>query len=254
MTAKKAAISNSKGGVGKTTTVTTLGHALALRGKRTLIIDFDPQGQCATVLGLNPEPCVFSLLISPARENLHQWVRETGRENLDLIPGDRSTATAQIVLNAENRSISSISDTIEMLAKEYDFILFDTAPSAGGLQERAIWASDMVIIPAATEFLSLDGIRQMAQLLADLTNQRGWRGGLLGVLPTFHDTVTKHSKIAMQSLTATFGERLLSPIRRATILRECSADGLTIWEKDPECQVAEDYTRLVNILVKQSRS
>jgi chromosome partitioning protein len=253
MTAKKTAISNSKGGVGKTTTAITLGHSLALRGKRTLIVDFDPQGQCATSLGLNPEPCVFNLLISPTIGSPHQWVRETGRENLDLIPGDRSTATAQIVLNAENRSISGVSDAMETLAKEYDYILFDTAPSAGGLQERAIWASNLVIIPAATEFLSIDGIRQMAQLMADLTNKRGWHGTLLGVLPTFHDTVTKHSRIAMQSLRGTFGEHLLPTIRRSTILRECAADGQTIWEKAPDCLVAEDYTRLVNILVKGRR-
>ena len=253
MPAKRAAISNSKGGVGKTTTVTTLGHALAMQGKRTLIVDFDPQGQCATALGLNPEPCVFNLLISPTGGSPHQWVRDTGRRNLDLIPGDRSTATAQIVLNAENRSISAISDALASLSKEYDYILFDTAPSAGGLQERAIWASSMVIIPAATEFLSIDGIRQMARLLADLTNQRAWQGSLLGVLPTFHDTVTRHSKVAMQTLKGTFGERLLPPIRRSTVLRECAADGQTIWEKDPDSPVAADYARLVNILVKERR-
>lgn len=253
MTARRAAISNSKGGVGKTTTATTLGHALALRGNRTLIVDFDPQGQCATALGINPEPCVFNLLISPAGGNPHQWVRETGRENLHIIPGDRSTATAQIVLNAENRAITAVADAIGLLAKEYDYILFDTAPSAGGLQERAIWASNLVIIPAATEFLSIDGIRQMATLMADLKNKHAWKGALLGVLPTFHDTVTKHSRTAMQSLKDTFGERLLAPIRRATILRECAADGLTIWEKDPDCAVASDYTRLVNTMTRQSR-
>jgi len=252
VTAKKAAISNSKGGVGKTTTVTTLGHALALRGKRSLIVDFDPQGQCATALGLNPEPCVFNLLISP-NNNPRQWVRDTGRENLYLIPGDRSTATAQIVLNAENRAITGVADAIESLAKEYDYILFDTAPSAGGLQERAIWASDLVIIPAATEFLSIDGIRQMAGMMADLTSKHAWKGALLGVLPTFYDTVTKQSRIAMQSLNGTFGERLLHPIRRATILRECAADGMSIWEKDPNCAVADDYDRLVNIMTKQRR-
>jgi chromosome partitioning protein len=253
MPAKRAAISNSKGGVGKTTTAITLGHALAIQGKRTLIVDFDPQGQCATALGLNPEPCVFNLLISPAFGSPHQWVRETGRENLDLIPGDRSTATAQIVLNAENRPISAVSETLASLSKEYDYILFDTAPSAGGLQERAIWASNQVIIPAATEFLSMDGIQQMGRLLADLTNQRAWQGTLLGVLPTFYETLTKHSKVAMQSLKGTFGEWLLPPIRRSTVLRECAADGITIWEKDPECSVAADYVRLVNILMKHRR-
>jgi chromosome partitioning protein len=87
---------------------------------------------------------------------------DTGRrQGLDLIPGDRTTATAQIVINAENRPIDSVYQICRPLSKEYDYLVFDTAPSVGGIQERAIFAADLVLLPTATEFLSMDGLAQM---------------------------------------------------------------------------------------------
>ena len=250
MKAKIFAVANQKGGVGKTTTAVNVAHGLARRSKKVLIVDFDPQGQCATVLGMNPEPGVFNLLIAPTG-NPHQWVRETGRENLHVLPGDRTTATAQIVLNAESRDISAVATVIAPFAQEYDYIFFDTAPSAGGLQERAIWASRFVIIPTATEFLSSDGLGQIIGLLDDLKSKKGWSGGLMGVLPTFYDTQTKQSKVAMRSLQEAFTQYCLPPIRRSTILRECPSGGVTVWEKDPDCMVAGDYQKLVDLVARK---
>lgn len=89
-------VANQKGGVGKTTTAVSLAHGLALRGKEVLLIDLDPQGQCATALGLRPEPGTFYLLVAPRQdgtiETARQWVRNTGRKNLWLIPGDTTTS------------------------------------------------------------------------------------------------------------------------------------------------------------------
>jgi chromosome partitioning protein len=249
MSARIFTITNQKGGVGKTTTAVTVASGLARQGKRVLIIDLDPQGQCATALGVNPEPCLLNLLLLPGHPR--QWVRETGRDNLSIIPGDRSTDTAQIVLNAQNRDVAAIATAVAPLTPEYDYIFFDTAPSAGGLQERAIWASQKVIIPSATEFLSLDGLMQIVNLLDSLTRKRDWRGELFGVLPTFYDTTTRQSKQAYDALKQAFGPRCLSPIRRSTLLRECPSDSLTIWEKDPSSVVAGDYQKLVDLVSRK---
>ena len=127
MPAKIIVVANQKGGVGKTTTAVSISHALALRERRVLLVDFDPQGQCAISLAVNPEPGVFNVLVNP-RSDIHQWIRETGRVGLDLIPGDRATATAQIVINAENRPINSIRQIFRELSREYDYLVFDTAP------------------------------------------------------------------------------------------------------------------------------
>ena len=247
---KIISVTNQKGGVGKTTTAATIAHGLSQRGRSVLLLDFDPQGQCATALGLNPEPCVFNLLITSQSPFL--WVRDSGRPNLRLIPGDRTTATAQAVINAESRSASAVLDAVKPLLKEYEFAIFDTAPSAGGLQERAIWASDYVLIPTATEFLSSDGLTQIMSTLGHLRETRNWKGKLLGVLPTFYDEQTRESKTTLDDLRKNFGEAVLSPIHRATLLRECAAEGVTVLEKDPDCRAAAEYNSLIDTIIKRA--
>ncbi len=159
-------VANQKGGQAKTTTTINLAAWLAENGNRVLIMDNDPQGHCAIALGVHPEPCIFNVLLGLG--DPHQWVREAGRPNLDLIPGDRSTATAQSVMAVENRPISAVRDAIAPLLAEYDYVLFDTAPSAGGVQERSLFASKYVILPVATEFLALDGSRHLHTLVTRL--------------------------------------------------------------------------------------
>ena len=244
------AITNQKGGVGKTTTAICLAHGLALRDRRVLLVDFDPQGQCATSLAINSEAGVFNVLVTP-RSDIHQWIRDTTRSGFDLLPGDRSTATAQIVINAENRPIDLIRLLFKPLTKDYDYIIFDTAPSVGGIQERAIYAADVVLIPTATEFLSVDGLAQMMELLAILKDKWHWSGRLLGVLPTFYDEQTSESHKSLVELQEGFGESVLKPIHRATILRECAAEGKTIFEMAPASRAAGEYEELSRETVKR---
>jgi len=252
---KIIAITNQKGGVGKTTTAITLAHGLSIRGKQVLLIDLDPQGQAAVALGINQEPGAFNVLIAQTGgtvDTLKQWVRNTGRKNLWLIPGNNTTSTAQTVINAEGRPVSCIRDTIKpFLRNGLDYIIFDTAPSVGGIQERAVWAADMLIVPTATEFLSSDGVAKTTEMLFGLLKQK-WAGSLLGILPTFYDEQTKESRATMDNLMQTFEghHRILAPIHRATILRECAAEGLTIFEKDSDSRAAQEYSALVDLVLK----
>jgi chromosome partitioning protein len=246
---KTIVITSQKGGVSKTTTATSLAHAFARQGRNSLIVDFDPQGQSATILGMSPEPGVFNILLgtSPVPG---QFIRQTGRDNLYLLPGDRSTATAQIVLGVEARPMNAIAQSLKPLVRDYHYVFFDTAPSVGGIQERAIWAADYVLIPVATEYLSVESLCQTLSTLKMLSDQHGWKGSLLGILPTFYDTITRESRNAMNYLNKHYPEMLLPPIHRATILRECAADGQTIWEKAPDSQSAQDYAGLVKAIQK----
>ena len=249
--AKNIVVANQKGGVGKTTTAVSIAHSLALRERRVLLVDFDPQGQCATSLAVNPESGAFNALVN-LRTDIRQWIRETGRVGLELIPGDRSTATAQIVINAENRPIDAIRQIFKVLSKEYDYIIFDTAPSVGGIQERAIYAADLALIPTATEFLSMDGLAQMVELLNTLREKTHWDGELLGILPTFFDEQTSESGKSLKELQESFGDSVLPPIHRATVLRECAAEGKTIFEMAPASRASREYEELGRVVVKRS--
>ena len=237
------AVCNQKGGVGKTTTAVSLAHGLALRGKEVLLIDLDPQGQSAVSLGMKAEPGAYYLLTPPPGGviSVKQWIRKC-REHLWLIPGDISTNASQAQLNAEGKPLSHIFTQIKQFIGNgmgLDYIVFDTAPSVGGIQERAIWASDLVLVPTATEFLAADGVRKIYEAMAKLKNEQGWPGRILGILPTFYDEQTRESRTQLDEYRKIFNELVLSPIHRATILRECPGEGRTIFEIETVSEAAQ---------------
>ena len=255
MSTKVICVANQKGGVGKTTTAVSLAHGLSQKGRHVLLIDLDPQGQSATALGRNPEPGAFYLLTmgSTPQETtfVQSWVRSSGREGLYLLPGDQQTMAAQTVLNAQDKPISAIRQSIQRFFKDgLHYIIFDTAPSVGGIQERAVWASDLVIVPTATEFLSADGVSKVLLMMSILQEQKNWRGNLLGILPTFFDEQTRESKATMENLKERFDASVLAPIHRSTLLRECAAEGKTIFEFDPVCRATKEYQTLTQHVLK----
>ncbi len=234
-----------KGGVGKTTTAVNLGHALAIKGHKTLLIDLDPQGQVASALGRDHESGIFNWLVSGLP--LADVVRSAGRENLYLLPGDKRTSSAQVLLNFEGQTLAAIKKQLPSIARSgAGFVILDTAPSVGGLQEAGCLASDLVIVPTACDYLASEGVTRTFETLKKLREDHHWRGTVLGILPTFHDDVTRESQATIDDLRDTFGAKLiLTPIHRATILRECASEGMTIWEKAPKSRAALEYAELV---------
>lgn len=248
-------VANQKGGVGKTTTVVHLGHGLALRGKRVLIVDLDPQGHCAVALGHPRAPGIFNALV--AGQSLAQIIHSAAlagngasprpRAGLFLLPGDKRTKTARTVLLEDGLPLQAgLEALLDALGNNLDVIIFDTSPSVGGFQEAALRVADLVVIPSAPDYLSLQGILSLGGTLAAM-RRGGWEGRAL-CLPTFHDEVTRQSRENYAVLTdkaAAIGLPLSAPIHRATVLRDASAAGLTIFEHAPRCRAAEEYASLV---------
>jgi len=236
------AIANQKGGVGKTTTAVTLAHGLALKHHNVLLVDLDPQGQCAPHLGMEQEPGVFNLLV--AELPLRDVARTTGRPNLWLLPGNKRTKTAETLMVVEAKGVDTLQSVLgeKVNGDRLNYLVLDTAPSVGGIQENALYACDILLVPTSLDHLGLKGLMEILKTLRAVnrpTPPEVW------ILPTFYDEVTRESQVNLAHLQETFGELVLPPIHRATVLRECPAVGRTIFEHAPESRAAEEYARLV---------
>ena len=178
------------------------------------------------------------------------WIRNA-RPNLWLLPGDVTTNASQIFLNSSGAPINHIAEQLKPFTRNglgLNYVVIDTAPSVGGIQERAIFASDLVLVPAACEFLAADGVKKVFELMVSLQKNMQWTGKLAGLLPTFYDDRTSESKTQLEQYRDTFRESTLTPIHRATALRECPGMGQTIFEVESSTSVARSVAEYQSVV------
>ena len=237
-------VANQKGGVGKTTTAVFLAHGLALAGKSVLLVDLDPQGQVKTLLNVEDNAGAYDFVVS-TRGGWDHLVLHDARPGLDLITGDKRTADAQAAIRSAE--VNHLADKLK--AARYDFVVIDTAPSVGDIQALAIYAANWLLIPSKCDFLSSEGIFKLLET-SDEATEKGWRGRLFGILPTFYDEQTRESKATIEDLTKHFNNLVLAPIHQATVIRESAAEGKTIFEQAPTSRAADEYRALVDGILK----
>lgn len=249
---KTIVVLNQKGGVGKTTTTIHLGHALALLGKTTLLVDADPQGHIGLALGLDiPESQrdgLYNFLVKEAPLAdvcLPAATGELPRDNLFVLPGSKRSSTTQVLLASQNYDITALRRALADSARYFDYVLIDTNPSVGILQENAVMAADWAVIPTIPDYLSRESIREVLSTIAAI-NERGGDCALFAVLVTMFDKVTRESREVYTSLIdePIYGTVTRPPIRRATILRECAARGITLFEAEPTHEIAGEFRAL----------
>ena len=238
-------VANQKGGVGKTTTAVTLAHGLARKDYNVLIIDLDPQGQCAPLLRMSQGQYVYRYLTEDWP--LRQVALATGRDYLWLMPGNEDTHAAEIMGTIKGQGKDRLA---RLLGKQpavngtrIHYVILDTAPTVGELQVAALFAADILVMPVATDHLALAGVLNIMRTMTNVVRRSD--NPMLLVLPTFYDEITKESKHNLSLISDAFPNQLLPPIHRATVMRECAALGQTIFERDPNSRAAKEYQALI---------
>lgn len=241
------AVTNQKGGVGKTTTTINVAYNLAKLGKKTLLIDLDPQGNATSGLGLEKTgKTVRDLLLGQAE--LSSVVRTSRYENLFVLPTDATLATLETeVATAKDRAIR----LKQVLADcDYDIVLIDCPPSLGLLTVNALTAAQSVIIPVQTEYYALEGLGQLLETMKLVRQALNPRLAILGVVMTMHNARTTLSAQVEEQLKRNFKERLFETVVPRNIrVAEAPSHGKPVGEYDKWSKGARAYKQLTKEVI-----
>lgn len=239
-------IANQKGGVGKTTTAINLAYALACLNQEVLLVDFDPQGNAGSGLGINVgngEKSVYHLLTKNA--TFEEVVRQTSNEFLDVLPACKNLAGAEVELvNVKGRE-NMLKDVLSPLRSMYRYILIDCPPSLGLLTLNAIMACDSVITPVQCEYYAMEGLAHFMATIDKIKKYLHPSLKMDGGVLTMYDGRMNLSRQVFQQVSAYFGEKIYkTPIPRNIRLAEAPSFGQSIFDYEPACRGANAYIDL----------
>lgn len=251
------AITNQKGGVGKTTTAINLSACLAEKGKKTLLVDLDPQGNATSGLGIDKTSLkknLYDCLIEQAP--MEEVVQQTVMKKLFLVPATMDVAGAAVELvtmeEREYRLKQALQSYLKDMKKPYDYVVIDCPPSLGLLTLNALAASDFVLIPVQCEFYALEGLAQLMQTVDMVRDNLNADLQLLGLLMTMYDGRTNLSIQVTEEVKKYFsGQVFHTIIPRNVRLGEAPSHGEPITVYDPHSRGAEVYTKLAKEVIRR---
>jgi chromosome partitioning protein len=249
--ARIIAISNQKGGVGKTTTAVNLGASLAVAEKRTLVVDCDPQGNTTSALGFPKDPARRTLYQSLILdEPIERIALRTQVEFLDIVPSDKNLAGAAVELVSAERREFRLKTVLQAIQDRYEFILIDSPPALDLLTLNALAASDSVLVPIQCEYLALEGVSELLDTLMRLRRTINPNLAIEGILLTMYDDRTTLSKQVAADLRSFFGSQVFeSIIPRNVRLAEAPSHGKPVIFYDIHSKGAESYLQLAKEVI-----
>lgn len=246
------AISNQKGGVGKTTTTFNLGAALASQGKKVLLIDADPQGNLTTYMGWTEDEIPVTLnevllnTLSDKKTDFEKCIKHHN-ENLDLIPSDIQLSSIEMTLVGAMSREYTLRHSIQSIKDQYDYILIDTQPSLGMLPINALACADKVIIPVQPQYLAAKGMTQLLSTIIKIRQQINPNLKIDGIVLTIVDKRANLTKDIYNQLQENYGSAVRiydTQIPRVIKVAESTAHGKNIFTYDKSSKVAEAYSSL----------
>lgn len=246
------AITNQKGGVGKTTTTVNLSACLATLGKKVLLIDIDPQGNASSGVGVKKgelESCIYDVLID--NEDVKAVIQQTQIENLYVVPATISLAGAEVELaSAISREIR-LKQALADIKNHFDYIFIDCPPSLGLLTINALTAADAIIIPVQCEYYALEGLSQLLSTVRLVQKHLNKELMIDGVLLTMLDARTNLGLQVIEEVKKYFQDKVYkSIIPRNVRLSEAPSHGEPIIIYDPKSRGAELYLELAREVIK----
>lgn len=253
---KIIAVSNQKGGVGKTTTAINLAAGLGYLGNKVLLVDFDPQGNATQGVGANVNGnklSVYNLIME--EYEVDDVKKSVSAPPIDIVPANISLAGADLqMVKFEVGKEELLKKKLDKVRDQYDFIIIDCPPSLGLLNTNALTAADSVMIPVQCEYYALEGVTQL--LLTIRLVQQLFNKNLIieGVVLTMYDARTKLSIEVQQEVRTHFKDKVYrSYIPRNVKLSEAPSRGMSIFEYDVRCEGAKAYAGLANEVVKHNK-
>ena len=243
---KIVAISNQKGGCGKTTTAINLASSLALLGRKTLLIDLDPQAHATFGLGIRSEQISGSMfnVLTEQSEKKKKFLEDIIipiEEGLDLAPSHILLSTIEQEFTNKDESVSRLYEVLQTLSFPYEFVIIDCPPSLGFLTFNALRCAHLVIVPVELSSFSLMGVDKLLSMI-ELIRVKLQHTPKVLALPTIVDMRSNLSKHMMDQIRETFGDHVLStPIRQTVAIRESQMKGVSLLRHSPKCKGAIDY-------------